>query len=172
MDGRSGEAAVERGFDLAVSRSGASRDHVLRLIALFKFAKAGVAALVAFGAFRLVHSEVADRLRAWALPLASASEPSLLRDLLGRLVRAGPDQVRILRGGALFAFLLFVVEGVGLWRDRPWAQYLTVAATMSFVPFEIYELAKRFGLPALTALVVNLIVVAYLVHRLAGRDPT
>jgi uncharacterized membrane protein (DUF2068 family) len=169
VDGRAGTAAVERGFDLAVRGPQPAPDAVLRTIALFKFVKAGFAALISLGALRLLHSEMADRLRAWTIPLASASDPGFIHDLAVRLGRFDPGQVRILRIGALAAALLFVVEGVGLWRARRWAQYLTVVATLSFVPVEIYGLTRRVGVPALTALIFNLAVVAYLIFRLGSK---
>jgi uncharacterized membrane protein (DUF2068 family) len=62
------------------------------------------------------------------------------------------------------------VEAVGLWRERRWAEYLTVVATAGFLPFEIDELAKRVTAFRIGALVVNLAVLVYLVwsKRLFG----
>jgi uncharacterized membrane protein (DUF2068 family) len=39
-------------------------------------------------------------------------------------------------------------------------------ATASFVPIEIFEVLQRVSLPRVTALVLNLLVVAYLIYRL------
>jgi uncharacterized membrane protein (DUF2068 family) len=39
--------------------------------------------------------------------------------------------------------VLELVEGIGLWLDQLWAEYLTVIATSLFIPFEVYELAIR-----------------------------
>jgi hypothetical protein len=39
--------------------------------------------------------------------------------------------------------LLEIVEGVGLWLRKRWAEWLTVIATSLLVPFEIYELIHR-----------------------------
>jgi uncharacterized membrane protein (DUF2068 family) len=61
------------------------------------------------------------------------------------------------------------VEGYGLWRRRPWAEYLTVLATsLLFIP-EIWEIAHKATPLKLGALVVNIAVVAYLVMRLRSR---
>jgi uncharacterized membrane protein (DUF2068 family) len=62
------------------------------------------------------------------------------------------------------------VESVGLWLGKRWAEYLTFVATIVFVPYEVYELAKSVSwLKALT-LVLNLAVAAYLLFakRLFG----
>ncbi len=62
------------------------------------------------------------------------------------------------------------VEAVGLWRERRWAEYLTAAATVGFLPFEIIELSKRVTAFRIGALALNLAVLAWLVwnKRLFG----
>ncbi len=64
---------------------------------------------------------------------------------------------------------LFVVEGVGLWMARRWAEYLTIIATSSFVPFEVYELVRHVTWPRTVTLLINLLVVAYLVVKVRQR---
>ena len=61
------------------------RRGMLRVIALFKFVKAALVGGISLGALRLFRSETADRLRAWAVPIASASDRSVLHDLLAHL---------------------------------------------------------------------------------------
>ena len=61
---------------------------------------------------------------------------------------------------------LFTVEGVGLWKGKRWAEYLTVIATSALIPFEVYELARRLTMVRVSALVVNVAAVIYLVYRL------
>ena len=66
--------------------------------------------------------------------------------------------------------LLEGVEAVGLWLGRRWAEYLTFVATIVFVPYEIYELAKSVTALKVVALVLNLAVAVYLLlaKRLFG----
>ena len=45
-----------------------------------------------------------------------------------------------------------------------------MTATGSFVPFEIYELARRLSPSRLAALVLNLAVVVYLIYHLRRRE--
>jgi len=70
---------------------------------------------------------------------------------------------------ALYAALL-VIESVGLWGARRWAEYLTFVETGSLVPFELYELAGGISALKVLALVINLAIVLYLLlaHRLFG----
>jgi uncharacterized membrane protein len=53
-------------------------------------------------------------------------------------------------------------EAVGLWRERRWAEYLTVVATVGFVPYEVDELTKGTSVLKILALALNLVVLVYL----------
>jgi uncharacterized membrane protein (DUF2068 family) len=58
---------------------------------------------------------------------------------------------------------LRVTEGVGLVLEKVWAEYLTVGVTVSFLPWEIYEIIRRPDWLRVGLLMTNLIVLAYLV---------
>ncbi|MCX7007660.1 MAG: DUF2127 domain-containing protein [Kiritimatiellaeota bacterium] len=66
---------------------------------------------------------------------------------------------------SLYSVKLFI-EGIGLWLEKIWAPYLTIALTSAFIPLEIHELLHRVTVPLLVVLGINLLVVAYLVYRL------
>jgi uncharacterized membrane protein (DUF2068 family) len=57
---------------------------------------------------------------------------------------------------------VFATEGIGLWMQKPWAEWLTVIITASLIPLEVWELVHRpsFGIAAV--LVANSAIVAYL----------
>jgi uncharacterized membrane protein (DUF2068 family) len=44
-----------------------------------------------------------------------------------------------------------------------WAEYLTVVATAMFIPFEVYQLFVQLTLFRLTALLINILIVVFLV---------
>ena len=61
------------------------------------------------------------------------------------------------------------IEGYGLLRRRPWAEYLTIISTsLLFIP-EIWELTKKPTPLKVVGFVVNLLIVLYLVHRVRRR---
>ncbi|WP_236655936.1 DUF2127 domain-containing protein [Streptacidiphilus jiangxiensis] len=62
------------------------------------------------------------------------------------------------------------VEAVGLWLARRWAEYLTLVATTVLLIPEVWELTHRVTVFKVTALVVNVAVVVYLLYakRLFG----
>jgi len=47
----------------------------------------------------------------------------------------------------------------------PWAEWLTIIATTSFIPFEVYELVKKFTAVRLLLLIVNWAIVVFLAYR-------
>jgi uncharacterized membrane protein (DUF2068 family) len=57
-------------------------------------------------------------------------------------------------------------EAYGLWRRRRWGEWLTVVATSLLLVPEVWELTKSTTVLKVGALLVNLLVVAYLVSRL------
>jgi uncharacterized membrane protein (DUF2068 family) len=61
-------------------------------------------------------------------------------------------------------------EAVGLWYQKRWAEYLTFLATIAFIPYEIYELARAVSPFKLAAFVVNVAIAFYLLFakRLFG----
>jgi len=66
--------------------------------------------------------------------------------------------------------LLEGVEAVGLWYQRRWAEYLTFVATVALLPLEVYELTQRVTVFKVSAFVINVAVVVYLLRakRLFG----
>jgi uncharacterized membrane protein (DUF2068 family) len=66
--------------------------------------------------------------------------------------------------------LIELVEAVGLWYARRWAEYLTVVATAAFLPLEIYELTEHISGLKIGTLLLNILAVVYilLAKRLFG----
>jgi uncharacterized membrane protein (DUF2068 family) len=142
------------------------KDRGLRLIALFKFAKAVLLIAVALGAARLLDPDVAARAQRWATAFATSSDRRFVQEVLAQAVGLSPARLELVALGAFLYAGLFTTEGGGLWLGRRWAEYLTVVATASFLPIEIFEILHRPTLPRVSALMLNLLVVAYLIYRL------
>jgi uncharacterized membrane protein (DUF2068 family) len=150
----------------------APRHPTLVWIAAFKLAKSAVLLLLAGEMLHLLQAGALDRLvgRLAELPLAAGWRP--LTHAIDWLADLNPH--KILLGGLLACAyaLLYAVEGVGLWMQKRWAEYLTTVATASLIPFEIWELARGFSVLKVAALAVNVAIVFYLIHVLrADRKP-
>ena len=80
------------------------------------------------------------------------------------------DKLLFLASISLGYAALFFVEGIGLILGRYWAQWLVIIDTASFIPGEIYYLARQFNWFDTILLLVNVAVVLYLVWRIMTRD--
>ena len=59
--------------------------------------------------------------------------------------------------------LIELVESIGLWLGRRWGEYFAMVATSVFLPYEIYDLTVKVTWLRMGALLINLLLVAYLV---------
>src|SRR5437763_4178870 len=89
--------------------------------------------------------------------------------IVTRLHRVRAQQLRIVGIAALGYGLLELTEGVGLWLDQLWAEYLTVIATSLLIPFELYELAVRPSVWKAGGILINVLIVVYLAVALRRR---
>ncbi len=146
------------------------RDPILTLIAIFKFAKAALLIAVGLGTLQLIRSDIREQARSMFEALGSSIDVVPVLKLLRQIGALPASRLRMIGGGAFLYSALFLTEGIGLWRQRRWAEYLTVVATASFIPFEIFELVRRITLPRISALVINIAVLIYLIWKL--KQPT
>jgi uncharacterized membrane protein (DUF2068 family) len=143
-----------------------SHDRFIRLIALFKFLKAILFVTAALGALGLMQRGIAERAREWATALAFTSGAHLVGKAAMYVTGLSRERIGALGLVALFYAALFATEGVGLWEEKRWAEYLTVAATGSLIPLEIWETIRHPTLARFATFVVNVAVVVYLIVRL------
>jgi uncharacterized membrane protein (DUF2068 family) len=142
---------------------------IIRLIAAERFLRGIV--LFAAGIYLVTHvgsdlGRVADRaMRALELD----PRRHFLRKLIDKLHHLHAETVLITGIAAIGYGVLETVEGVGLWLDELWAEYLTVIATSLLIPFEVYELIRKPSIWKAAGILVNLLIVAYLVRRLRKR---
>ena len=92
-----------------------------------------------------------------------------LRGIVGDLHRLHASQVRLAGLAALGYGALELVEGVGLWLDQLWAEYLTVIATSLLLPWELYELVHKPTVWKAAGIALNVAIVAYLAYLLRRR---
>jgi uncharacterized membrane protein (DUF2068 family) len=74
----------------------------------------------------------------------------------------GHSTLLIVAAALLVYALIELVEAVGLWLAKRWAEYLTVVATAAFLPLEIYELTEHVSALKIATLVLNILAVLYI----------
>ena len=142
---------------------------IIRLIAAERFARGVI--LVVAGAYLVTHlgsdfGRLADRLMR---SLELDPRRPFLRHIIEKLHHLHAGTVLVTGIAALLYGVLETVEGIGLWLDQLWAEYLTVIATSLLVPLELYELVRKPSMIKAAGIVVNLAIVAYLGWRLRQR---
>jgi uncharacterized membrane protein (DUF2068 family) len=141
------------------------RDRILPLIALFRFGKAALLIAGGFAALELLREGAEQQVLQWVSSLPMETEQRLAQQALRWLLGGGPHRVELV-GISAFAYAgLFIVEGIGLWRQRPWGEYLTIIAGSSLLPFEVYAAVHRVTVLRVAVLVTNIAIVIYLIWR-------
>ena len=138
----------------------------LALIAGFKALKAILLIAAGIGAFRLLNPVLAEHLRVWLEHFSLSSGHRLLEKAIVLITPDNQSKMKAIGVGAVAYGSLFAVEGVGLWLEKRWAEYLTIVVTGLLIPFEAYELAKQITVLRAIALLANIAVVIYLIMQL------
>jgi uncharacterized membrane protein (DUF2068 family) len=130
----------------AKNRSHSHGDLTLLVIAVFKFLKGALLLTLAFGALTLLHKDVASEVEHWLNQLRIDPDNEFIGTLLSKLQLVHTKELKEMSAlGAGYAGL-FLVEGTGLLFRKRWAEWLTIVATGSLMPLEVYELIKQFTL--------------------------
>jgi uncharacterized membrane protein (DUF2068 family) len=143
-----------------------SDQRILRSIAIFKLCKCSGLILLACGAFEVAQGDEFARFTAWLQQLPLAAGHRFVHDAIVALLELTPHRMDIIGSVALAYAGLFGTEAYGLWKQRRWAEYLTVIATASLVPFELWALIEEFTAFRLLALIVNAAIVIWMVSLL------
>lgn len=141
-------------------------DRGLLLIGLFKLGKALFFFGIGVGALHLLHKDLGDEVLRLATKFRFDPESRFVSVLLDKVDLIDAHRLRQI-GFATFAYSgVALTEGIGLLLEKVWAEYLTLSLTISFLPWEIYELGRRPDWFHLGLLLINLAVLWYLIWLL------
>jgi len=143
-----------------------SQTKVVRLIALFKLLKGVLLIAVGVAALKFLHTDIASLVESWVAVLGLDQNSRFVGRALSTAAALTPNRVRDLIMGSFLYGGLFLTEGIGLWLLKRWAMWFTVIITGSFLPLEIYELARHPSAAKIGLLAVNLALVGYLIRRI------
>ncbi len=141
----------------------------LRLIGLLKLGKAALVLATTYGLYRLRRPDVVDHLYDWINTLSDTFERRLLEHALNWVDSLGADRIHsIVLATSVYTGVL-LVEGIGLCMRKTWAEWFTVVASGSLIPFELWHLffgVRHNTLAVLAATALNVAIVIYLVQVL------
>jgi uncharacterized membrane protein (DUF2068 family) len=139
------------------------RHPALAWIAAFKLGKSVALLIVAGELLHLLQPGALDRLIGHLAELPMAGWHPMMH-AIDWLMDLSPHRIMLAGVLACVYALLYAVEGIGLWMQKRWAEYLTTVATASLIPFEIWELSRGVSMLKAAALAVNIAIVIYLVY--------
>lgn len=145
-------------------KSGRERSVGVRIVAVGKLFQTTLAVLVGAAALLLVDLVSPEALARWASLVAPDTD--WLQSLTHKVASASDRKLSIVGAACLAYGAVFAVETAGLWRQKTWAEYLTVIVTASYLPYEILGLIKKFTVIKLVTIVLNTAVVVYLIVRI------
>ena len=154
----------------AVHPAPLARFGMLRTIALYKLLKVVILLLAAYGEIRLHDATMSAKILSWA----SARPQGLEHDLVTRAITwfsgLSESRVHAMRLITLTYAAVFAVEGVGLWMQRRWAEWLTTIITASLIPLELWELIDNPSIGACLVILANMLIVGYLYWHVSTRQ--
>jgi uncharacterized membrane protein (DUF2068 family) len=133
-------------------------------IGVLKLLKAILFVLIGIGAINLLHKDVVDLFAKGLADLNFDPESHFVNVILDKVALLNDHRLRLI-STAIFSYaVLDVVEGVGLLLEKAWAEYLTIIVTASFLPWEMFEVARHASVIKIVLFLTNAAVVAYLVY--------
>jgi uncharacterized membrane protein (DUF2068 family) len=142
----------------------------LLLIAAFKLIKGLALLALAIGALKLLHKDVAAQVAQWIDILRVDPHNYYIRKLLEKLGMVDDQKLKVLSIGTFLYSGLFLTEGIGLALRKRWAEYLTIVATASLLPIEVYEIVKHVSAAKIVVLLANIAIVIYLIHEVRRKQ--
>jgi len=152
---------------------------ILRVLAVERLGRGLLLLVLAYGVLYFKDSKTSikktfDEAIPAAKPLARVfnydldASPTVER--LRHLLESKQHTLNLVVTGLLAYAALQLIEGIGLFLLKRWGEYVAVIGTSAFLPLEVYELTHKITVLKVTALVINLIAVFYLVYskRLFG----
>ncbi|HEX4796673.1 MAG TPA: DUF2127 domain-containing protein [Humisphaera sp.] len=138
----------------------------LAWIATYKLMKALLALGAALLFLHLLHRDLVDVTDKWIKFFGIDRQGHLATHIVERVARINTRHFQFLVA-ILFTYMcIYIVEGVGLFMRKRWAEWLTVAQTALLIPWEAYELARKVDWMRAIFLILNIGVVIYLIWRL------
>jgi uncharacterized membrane protein (DUF2068 family) len=141
----------------------------LRLVAVVEFAKGLLVLSLGLGLLAFLHRDIQDVAEELLLHLHLNPASRIPGVFLKLVERVANVDMWFLALGALTYATIRIAEGLGLWFDKAWAEWLGVASGLIYVPFEIYELAQGVTTLKLVTFGLNILVVAILADALWRR---
>ena len=156
----------ERVLAQAKTQKKHTHDRGLLLIGLFKLGKSLLFFAIGVGVVKLLHKDIGDVVMRVAMALKFDPESGLVAMVLNKADLIDVHKLKLISAAAFGYSAVALTEGVGLVLEKVWAEYLTLSLTIAFLPWEVFEIARKPNVFRIGVFVINLAVLWYLVWLL------
>jgi uncharacterized membrane protein (DUF2068 family) len=140
-------------------------DTGVRTIALFEVAKGALVLLAGFGVLLFIHHGAQDAAEVFVRHLHLNPAHRYPQVFIHAVARLRDTRMTVLAAGALAYSTLRFVEAYGLWRLRPWAEWIAIVSSALYLPIELFELLRRATALRGFILLTNAAIVLGLLYR-------
>jgi uncharacterized membrane protein (DUF2068 family) len=138
----------------------------LKPIAIFEAIKGAVVFVLGFGLLGFLGREDESFLEQFFVRMHFDPANRYLHEIIRTLSAVSDTRLILMTGFATLYAAVRFAEAYGLWHARRWAEWFAALSGGIYIPVEIYELTQRVTWLRFAALLLNLIIVAYMVWLL------
>jgi uncharacterized membrane protein (DUF2068 family) len=141
-------------------------ERVLRTVAIFELSKGIIVLLAGLGVLSILKGNVqhtVDALIGHFHLDPNDRYPRIFIELASKITDTHLWMIATFV--AVYVVIRFV-EAYGLWRARPWAEWLAALSGAIYIPFEIIELTKHVNIWTVGTLVINVVIVGFMAYGL------
>jgi uncharacterized membrane protein (DUF2068 family) len=142
---------------------------VERLLAVGKIIEGVALCLVAFELVELVSQDLGAVLEQWVLRLHADPHHPLIATLVRRAHTIEAATIEEYAAIAALFGNLNLLQGVGFWLQKHWAEHVCAWSTAVLMPLEVHELYLERHPAQLAMLLLNAAIVWYLLRRIRSR---
>lgn len=144
-------------------------DRWLMVIGALKLLEAALFVLLGVGVLHMLHKDLVDEVTRLLVELRFDPEGRFVSLLLDKVALISPHRLKEISAVAFAHASLDVLEGVGLMLRKIWAEFVTLAVSVLFLPLEFFALTQHVTWARIAITALNVAVVAYLAFHVQMR---
>lgn len=134
----------------------------LEAVAVFEAIKGLLALLFAMWMLPAQHRDLSEMAARVISKLHLDPDARVAQAMVHAAAKFADVNPALLLGGLAAYTVIRFVEAYGLWRARAWAEWFALISGCLYLPFEVYEIARRQTWLRWSVLIVNLVIVSYM----------
>lgn len=134
----------------------------LRGIAVFEALKGVLALAAGFALLAIRHKDMEYVAQRVLRTMHLNPDRRMFHQLVEAAGRVTPHGIWLVVFGVVVYALIRFAEAAGLWLEREWAEWFALISGSIYLPWEIYELARRQTWVRWAILAINVLIVLYL----------